>query len=144
MSHYINDLDITDKVIKEFITKGDDRVSTWMTRVDDELDHVGETMDIDPDNFVWVGDDNTSDSTLMHPKILEYARTYFCLMVCEDNVGANSMNPSLDELYVVKMKIFQDKIKELRSQLTPAMFVLGDTDLTAEQNVGHSGLLWRG
>lgn len=143
MSHYINDLDITDTVVREFVTKGDERVSTWMTRVDDEIDRIGEGMDIDPSDFIWAGDDDTS-STLMHPKILEYARVYFCMMCCEDNIGANSMNPSQDEVYMVKAKWYSDRCKDLRGQLTTAMFTLGDADLTAEETVGQGGLLWRG
>lgn len=142
MAHYIADTDITDKIVREFVTKADERVGVWMDRVDDEIDHIGESMDIDPSDFIWSGDDDSA-STTMHPKILEYARAYFCWQVCRDNIGANSVSPSQDELYIVKKKLYEDEMKDLRTQLTPAMFTLGDTDLTAEQNVGQTGLLWR-
>lgn len=142
MAHYISEADITDKVVKQFVSAGDERVGVWMTRTDDEVDHIGESMDIDPSDFIWAGDDDAA-TTLMHPKILEYARAYFCWMVCRDNIGANSVQPALDEVYVVKKKLYEDDMKDLRSQLTPAMFTLGDADLTAAQTVGQSGLLWR-
>ena len=144
MSHYISSSDLTDKVIRDFFTNTtpDSRCDTWLTRVDKEIDYIGETFDVPPTSFSWCGSTNTN-SALMHPKIMEYARAYLGLIVAEDNIGANSMNPAQDELYITKMKQFQEKINDLRSQITKYMFVWGDKQLLAEQVVGQTGTMWR-
>jgi hypothetical protein len=146
MANYIDAIDITDRIIAEFVTKDDARVPIWLTRTTDEIDALAERLDVAVSSIIWSGASASinPNGTEMHPKILEYGRTYFCLQVCEDNVGSNKVDSQMDEIYRIKLQYYSDKLKDLRGQISPSMFTCGDDALTAEENVGSQGIIWRG
>lgn len=136
---YIASTDITDLVVKAFITASDTRVTTWLTRTDEELVYQAGRCGVTSDDFA-------ASAANLHPKVKEYARAYYGAICCEDNVRhANIENQEADK-YAAHAKFLRELLDKLAQGLTQSMFVYDgstDSDLIEDSLVG-GGVMYRG
>jgi hypothetical protein len=133
MATYIQSADITDSVIRAFVTAADSRLTTWYNRVDYEVISIAQERNVY----------STSIITPLHYKIQEYAICYFCFLVCQDVYGTNNVETPEYEKYKLKLDWYQERCNSLRPTITAEMFTYTSASLSAHQRVG-SGQLWRG
>jgi hypothetical protein len=130
---YVLSSTILDSVLKRFIDTSDSRVSTWLSRADAEIENVAQILGVNTDDFI----------TPLHPKILEYGRAVFGMLVCLDNIGINNIDSPEEEKYRVKYTIYKDLSNELKSQITYEMFTQESEDIEPSERVA-GGIIWRG
>lgn len=129
---YILTSDITDTQAKAFITANDSRVTTWIARVDGEIESIAQEL-----NVVIA-----SISIPLHAKIKEYALSYFCYLVFQDVFTTNNVeNPEIEK-YKLKLDWYENRCTKLRPTLTYEMYMYTSTSLQAVNRVG-CGRIWR-
>ena len=130
---YILSTDITDSQAKAFVTASDSRVTTWLTRVDGEIESIAQEKNVLAANIV----------TPIHAKIKEYAMAYFCFQVFQDVFTTNNVETPEMEKYRLKLDWYSNRRTQLKAQLTPEMFYIASANLAANNRSG-GGYLWRG
>lgn len=128
---YINANEITDKLVKKFVDEGDSRVSTWLTRVDDEIEHLARMRGVDPDNI----------TDTLNPKVAEYARLYFGYIVCMDNRDYAIQEPLENDKYTIHGNAIKVRLDEIRQEITSEMLEESGDDLNQSDYVG-GGTIW--
>lgn len=129
---YIDSTSITDTIAKRFVDATDTRVSTWVTRANEQIEMLALSL----------GVDETDIYTPLHPVIADFGRSVFCEQCFLENIGVNNIETPLDEKYRMKYDLYVDRIKTLRGQITRAMFDTTTADLDPEEVIGGN-FFWR-
>jgi hypothetical protein len=125
---------IQDAVVKNFIVANDSRVSDWLDLLDQDINYKAMEYGL-----------LTSQILLpLHPRIMEYARAYFCLMVFRDNIGVNDVNTYANEKYMVGYGLFSRETERTRKLLSRDIFWLQDMAIRGINRTGGSCDLVRG
>jgi hypothetical protein len=130
---YISSSDITDSQARAFVTANDSRLSTWLARVEDEIESIAQERNVLASDIVEP----------VHYKIKEYALCYFSFLVFQDVFTTNNVETPEIEKYRLKLDWYKDRCNQLRPTLTKEMFQIESASLSANNRIG-AGMLWRG
>jgi hypothetical protein len=134
MTTYINSTDITDTIAKKFVDNQDLRVSVWLSRANSEIEALALSHDVYPSSII---------TSPLNPVIADYGRSVFCRDCFLDNIGTNNVETPENEKYLMKFKLYSERVMELSQQITPEMFDTTASSLSAASVTG-GGIFWRG
>lgn len=134
---YISDIDITDEVVKQFLTQ----FSTYHSLVDNKLIDVGLSLGVDAGDFNL--DDNGYISNWY---IKQYLVCWFCMRLCLDKMGMNNVSISEMEKYAVKYNFYLKEADKMERQITKSMLIgdSGSTGSGLSDYKSSSNILFRG
>ena len=130
---YIATTDITDSLARDFIAGSDARVDKWMERTDGELQSMALSLGVPVESIY----------TPLNSRVKEYAVAYFCFLLFQDTNGENDVENPDNEVYLVKLKWYMERVGFLQTQITRELMMNVMTALDASQMVS-TGIMWRG
>jgi hypothetical protein len=131
MSYITPATDVTDSLVRNFVSGSDTRLATWLANTDSEIESIAQERGLLA----------TDIETPVHYKIKEYAIAYYCYLVCQDCFGENTVDIPEQEVYKVKLDYYLQKCNFLRPNLTKNMFLYESADLEPSDRIG-GGQIW--
>lgn len=129
---YITTADLTDSLARDFVAAQDARVDKWMENTDLEVECIGLSLGVQPDNIYEP----------VNYKIKEYAVCYFYFLLFQDCYAENDVDLTDNESYLNKLKWYKERCNELRPALTKELFTMVYTSVQPSGFVG-TGLIFR-
>ena len=130
---YIATTDITDSLARDFINGSDARVDKWMERTDGEIQSMALSLGV-PVGSIY---------TPLNSRVKEYAVAYFCFLLFQDTNGENDTENPENEVYLIKLKWYMERVGFLQTQITRELLTNVMTSVTAAGMVS-TGIMWRG
>jgi hypothetical protein len=137
-THYIERADISDEVVKQFITADEDSLDAYFTETDDYLEDIAETLQVNADDI-----DVDSGGQVKSYIVKRFCIVFLCMRVCQDKAGKNNVEVSPDmDKYSYKYAIYTKELAELTKSLTPEVLA-GDVDEAADRATQQTNYLFR-
>ena len=122
MSHYINPAVITEKIVQDFIDRGDN-LERYFDRMDKAFVSLALRRGIYSTSTIKLNSDNhVSDQTCQ-----DWCSAWVCMNVCLDNIGRNNLEVSADDKYAIKYEMYKALLADFDRKIT-ANTITGDAD----------------
>jgi len=120
--HYIARADITDNVIRAFITASAASLDDYLEEADNFLEDLAQQLNVATASISTTGTPARVDVWVVKRLLIAYV----CMRVAQDKAGTNNVetSPDLDKYYV-KYDVYEKEVVKLKKQVTPE--VLQDT-----------------
>lgn len=112
-SGFLSVSDITDSLALDFVNAGDTRVQSWLDSVDGELMSLAQERGAAVDQIF----------VPLHKKLLEYCKSYFCIMCFQDAFGRNDISQTNQETIKLKLDYYMQRCATMRKEITREMFL---------------------
>lgn len=138
MSYISTATDITDKMVKDFITANDARLTYWLSKVDNEIDLMARRYNLQPSEVYGAG-----AGEAYHPKIVELGAALFGKYCCWDNRYVNAVE-GIEDKYSKSYFEYAALVDALKGELTKDMFRDEESLVDGEETIGYGTILIRG
>jgi hypothetical protein len=135
---YVNIDKIQDRVVRRLIdTDSPLYTSRYSPLADRAVESLAQRRGVY--TFTDIGQDD--DGYITNIELEMYWINYFCMLVCQDSIGSNNVEISVQEVYMAKYDMYKSLVKDGKNEITKEM-VLDCIDEIAD-TVVQSNLLFR-
>jgi hypothetical protein len=136
--HYITHDDITDNVVKLFITKDDDSLDGYFAEADDKLNDLAQMIGVQTESI-----DVDAEGQIVPFLCKRFLIAYLCMRVCQDKASTNNVetSPDLDKYYI-KYNLYKNELAELQKEITPEVLT-GTVNSISDRGSEQTNYLFR-
>jgi hypothetical protein len=89
------------------------------------------------------GVDSTDiETTTVHYLMKEYSKAWACMTLFFEHIGANNVETTEVEKYIVKYNLYKDMVAQLSMQITPGI-ITGATEESRDIATNYTTILYR-